>query len=193
MRFLETVVSLIILRCDRYLSGIGVNDSLQGFSALEGFVARLDDEAVKDWAKITSDAAPEQAPSAAADIGFTAYDGVVLTGGQSQRLGLLPVTGERERVCAGNAAEELAEASRIGDIADPFSGGDAHVMSARAGVHLPLENALRERPVTVWAGLFRLLFGVLSRNERPPSFFKLVLGLVEKFEKGYIRHRIMIN
>ena len=68
MRFLETVVSLIILRCDRYLSGIGVNDSLQGFSALEGFVARLDDEAVKDWAKITSDAAPEQAPSAAADI-----------------------------------------------------------------------------------------------------------------------------
>ena len=71
MRFLETVVSLIILRCDRYLSGTGVNDSLQGFSALEGFIARLDDDAVKDWADITSDNAENddaKAPAKASDI-----------------------------------------------------------------------------------------------------------------------------
>ncbi|GEM_PF-799285 len=54
MGFLETVVSLIILRCDRYLSDNGVNDSIRGFTALEGFLARLDDEALKEWADVTS-------------------------------------------------------------------------------------------------------------------------------------------
>ncbi len=53
MTFLETVICLIILRCDSYLSSRGVQNSLERFPALSAFVSRIREEDIKNWAGVT--------------------------------------------------------------------------------------------------------------------------------------------
>ena len=52
MSFLETVISLIVLRCDRYLSSRGIQDSLKDFPSLSEVVSRLTNPDLERWAHV---------------------------------------------------------------------------------------------------------------------------------------------
>lgn len=54
MTFLETVICLIILRCDSYLSSIGTENSLEKFPVLSKFVEGLEDSYIKRWSLVTA-------------------------------------------------------------------------------------------------------------------------------------------
>ena len=69
MRFLETVISLIILRCDRFLSSRGVTDSLDKFTVLSDVVSGLSNSDVERWAYVMNHSDAENPVSATGHLG----------------------------------------------------------------------------------------------------------------------------
>ncbi len=72
MKFLETVIALIILRCEGYLEQIGVKGGLAKYPSLSLFVSRLSDEALEEWRRSSM---PEEEAGESSRSGISSVNG----------------------------------------------------------------------------------------------------------------------
>ena len=135
----------------------------------------------------------EQGAGMAADASGAADNGLRLFARGSDRLDLLRVVREAERVAGDDVRKQLGKALAVGQVVEPLAGAHAEMVAAGAGIIVAPERADRDVPVAVGAVLFRLAGVRLHGRDGASAGFQLVFRLEEKVQKRHNQPSIMVR